>query len=107
HLPIPQVNAPLQAYQLRQGGESSGAWGAGQLDLYDRGGPAGYDYEGDFSGSAFDTRSLAAAGYCTDRARGLVRVEGQPVGTLTAGFLAPLAAAPGEIPARLMEIAGI
>lgn len=107
HLPAPQVNAQLQAYQVRQGGEAQGGWGPGQLDLYDRGAPAGYSYEGNFGLSAFRTRALAPSGYCTHRAGGLVRIEGQPVGALTFGLIAPLNANQSAILSALLSLAGV
>lgn len=107
HLPCPQVNAALQAYQVRQGGASPGFWPAGHVQLYDRGASAGYDYEGDFEGSAFDTHTLYPGGYCTDRARGLVRIEGQPVGALTFGVRAPFYGSQQGILEALLSLAGI
>jgi hypothetical protein len=51
--------------------------------LYLRGGPAGLVRTGDFPGAALVSASLTAGQYCTDLARGLVRVGGNPNGALT------------------------
>lgn len=105
HLPAPQVNAPAGVYQIHDGSMQ------GAVSLFDRGGPAGYGDEGDLSGAAFDAATPAAAHYRTDLARGLVKLNGAPAGTLTFGAKGDAAGGyvetAGPILARLLARAGV
>jgi hypothetical protein len=103
----PQVNAGALVYQLHDGAI------LGSEQLYDRGDDAGYTDAGDFSGAAFDAELPAAAHYCTDVSRGLLKLNGAPVGQLSFGFkgdVAPVtgyAETPGPLIARVLALAGV
>lgn len=82
HVPAPQVNGGEGVWQLHDGSIN------GQVAAYDRGADAGYAYDGNYTGSAFDTFAFSgAARFITDHARGLVKINGAPVGQVTFGFL--------------------
>ncbi|HVY33073.1 MAG TPA: hypothetical protein VG960_01510 [Caulobacteraceae bacterium] len=79
HLPAPQVNAGVRAYQLHDG-----AFAATE-QIFDRGDSAGLIDDGDLIGGAFDAATPAAAHYVTDPGRGLIKFNSAPVGTVTFG----------------------
>lgn len=105
HVPAAQVNAGAGVHQLHDGAI------AGAVALYDRGGPAGYLDGGDLAGAAFDAALPAAASYVTDVARGLVKLNGDPVGKLTFGFKGSAdggyVETAGPVLARLLARAGV
>ena len=104
-LPAPQVNAGSYVYQLHDGPI------AGAEQIFDRGDNAGFAAAGDRSGSSFDLTNPPAASYSTDRARSLVKINGQPVGTVTFGLKGDATGGyvetPGAIAARLLARAGV
>jgi hypothetical protein len=102
----PQVNAGVMAYQLHDGPIQ------GAEQLFDRGDAAGYAGDGDFAGAAFDAHAPAAAHSCTDHSRGLVKLNGAPVGQLTFGFKGDAGGSgyvetAGPILARILARAGV
>lgn len=107
HIAAPQVNAAVQAYQLHDGKI------AGAEQLFDRGAAAGYASDGDFANAAFEGHANAAAHYCTDLGRGLVKLTGAPAGQLTFGFKGDAPAVggyketAGPILARILAKAGV
>ncbi|MCW5723438.1 MAG: hypothetical protein KIS81_00605 [Maricaulaceae bacterium] len=100
HLPCPQVNTALQAYQLYGDivGTGLSVFGGGAgVSLFDRGDAAGYVHAGDYghnnpvdgpTSADFDGEALDPGEYIYDFAAGrkLIRIEGQPVGKLAFGF---------------------
>lgn len=105
HVPAVLVNAGARVYQLHDGPIE------GPIELFDRGGPAGYADEGDLVGAAFDAALPDAASYLTDLGRGLIKLNGDPVGILTFGTQGDsaeaYAAAAGPLIARLLSRAGV
>ncbi|MDP1617490.1 hypothetical protein [Phenylobacterium sp.] len=105
HLPSAQVNAGAGVHQLHDGPV------AGDELVFDRGGPAGYLDEGDLSGGAFDAALPAAASYVTDHGRGLLKLNGEPVGMLTFGLKGDAAGGyvetAGPILARILARSGV
>lgn len=79
HLPAPQVNGALLAHQLHAGQIS------GSVEIFDRGDAAGFADQGALVGAAFDSFSPSAASWCRDLTRGLLKINGDPAGTLTFG----------------------
>jgi hypothetical protein len=80
HVPAPIVNPGVLAYQLHDGAEN------GSVQIFDRGDAAGFISDGDFAGGLFDAHVNAASHYCTDNGRGLVKINGSPVGTVAFGL---------------------
>jgi hypothetical protein len=105
HVPGAQVNAGAGVHQLHDGPV------AGYEQVFDRGGPAGYLDEGDLAGGAFDAALPAAASYVTDLGRGLLKLNGAPVGALTFGLKGCAAGGyvetAGPILARLLARASV
>lgn len=106
HVPAPCVNPGVLAYQLHGGAIEGGE------AIYNSGAPAGYDAEGDYAGGAFDGAEPAPAGYRTDLGRGLLKMNGAPVGQVTFGFKGDKAGGvyvetPGPVIARLLARAGV
>ncbi len=105
HVPAPQVNPPIMAYQLHAGAI------AGPVSIFDRGAPAGYVSDGDFAGAAFDGHAPAAAHSATDLSRGLVRFNGTPPGQTAFGLKGSSAGGyvetTGPIAARILAQAGV
>jgi len=105
HLPAPQVNGALLAYQLHDGAVDGG------IQIFDRGTAAGFTSDGDLTGAAFDSATPAAAHSVTDKSRGLLKINGDPVGKLTFGVRGD--ASPtyvetaGPIAARILAKAGV
>ena len=105
HLPAPQVNAGQRVHLL-----NFGPIGAPQI--FDRGAPAGFTYDGDFVGSDFDGHTPPAAGFSSDLGRGMVKINGSPVGTVTFGAVGgptgrPYAEAAGPIIGHVLDQAGV
>lgn len=105
HLPAPQVNAAICAYQLNDGAV------LGPISIFDRGAPAGFITDGDFAGAAFDAHAPAAAHSATDLGRGLVKWNGQTVGQVAFGVKGASGGGyvetTGPILARLLARAGV
>lgn len=108
HVAAPQVNPGLNVYQLHDGAM------LGSIQVFDRGDGAGYAYDGDLSGAAFDAATPAAAHYVTDYGRGLVKINGSPVGQLTFGLggqsdgiWGSYAQLPGLVIGQILERAGV
>ncbi|PHY20819.1 hypothetical protein [Caulobacter sp. BP25] len=105
HIPAPQVNAAVLAYQLHDAAISGG------VQIFDRGSPAGYAAQPDRAGSVFDAYTPPAAGSVTDLGRGLLKINGDPVGKLTFGFQGESAGGyvetVGPILARILARAGV
>lgn len=105
HLPAPQVNAGARVYQLHDG------LAAGSEQIFDRGGAAGYADQGDLASGAFDAALPAAASYVTDLSRGLLKLNGDPVGTVTFGLKGDAEGGyvetAGPVLARLLARAGV
>lgn len=105
HIPAPQVNAAVLAYQLHAGAV------AGPIAVFDRGAPAGFIADGNFAGGAFDAHMPAAAHSATDLSRGLVKWNGQTVGQVAFGLKGAsdggYAETAGPIVARLLARAGV
>lgn len=80
HLPAPQVNGGVQAHQLHE------AAILGSVHIFDRGDNAGFVDQGALVGAAFDAFSPAAASFVHDETRALLKINGDPAGTLTFGF---------------------
>lgn len=80
HVPAPLIDPATGRYQLHDGAV------AGEVSIYDRGAAAGYVMDGDLSGAAFDAAAPAPAHAVTDNGRGLVRINGAPIGTVTFGL---------------------
>ncbi|MDP2258485.1 MAG: hypothetical protein Q8J89_02035 [Caulobacter sp.] len=80
HVPAPQVNGAVLAHQLHDGPI------AGHVQVFDRGDDAGFADAGSLAPAAFDTFSPPPAGWCRDETRGLIKINGDPVGTLTFGL---------------------
>ncbi len=79
HLPAPQVNGPNMVFQPGEGPLQ------GSVAIFDGGAPAGYAADGDQVNATFDATTPAAAHYATNLARGLVKINGDPVLNLTFG----------------------
>lgn len=105
HVPGAQVNAGAGVHQLHDGPI------AGEESVFDRGGPAGYLDGGDLSGAAFDAALPPAASYVTDHGRGLLKLNGDPVGKLTFGLkgcaASGYAQTPGPVLAKILGRAGV
>lgn len=105
HLPAPQVNAGVLAYQLHNGVVS------GSEQIFDRGDSSGFLFAGALVGAAFDAYSPPAAQYAADRTRGLIKIDGSPVGTLTFGLKGDAAGGyvqtTGPVLARMLSQAGV
>lgn len=105
HLPGAQVNAGAGVHQLHDGPV------AGDEQVFDRGGPAGYLDEGDLAGGAFDAALPDPASYVTDHGRGLLKLNGEPVGMLTFGLKGDATdgyvETAGPILARILARAGV
>ncbi len=106
HIPAPQVNAGIRAYQLHDGAIDGGE------QIFDRGDAAGIPDGGNLAGSAFDTTNpTPAPRYVTDIARGLLRMNAAPVGTVAFGFKGSSSPTyvetAGPIIARLLAKAGV
>jgi hypothetical protein len=105
HLPAPQVNAAALAYQLNDGQIS------GPVAIFDRGDAAGFADQGALVGSAFDAFTPAPASWVRDLSRGLLKINGDPVGTLTFGCRGDSAGGyvetTGPVLARLLARAGV
>lgn len=106
HVPAPKVNAGVGAYQLHDGAIQ------GSEQIFDRGDNAGFADNGDFVGAAFDGGAPGAAQYRTDVGRGLLKINGNPVGKVAFGFKADNPAGsyvetPGPVLARLLAKAGV
>lgn len=105
HIPAPQVNAAVLAYQLHDGAV------AGPISIFDRGAPAGFIADGNYAGAAFDAATPAAAHSATDLSRGLVKWNGQTVGQVAFGLkgasVGGYVETAGPILARLLARAGV
>lgn len=105
HVPAPQVNAGVLAYQPHDGPV------AGPIAIFDRGAPAGFISAGDATGAAFDAAAPAAARFVTDLSRGLVKWNGQTVGQVAFGLKGSSGGGyvetVGPIVARLLARAGV
>lgn len=78
HLPAVIVNGARRTYQLHNGPVDL-------IEVFDRGAPSGLAFDGDYVGSAFDARVLPSASFCTDLARGLVKITDGLVGQVSFG----------------------
>jgi hypothetical protein len=74
-----QVNGTRRTWQLHDGAIETG------VEVFDRGVASGLANDGNYSGAAFDARVLPAASFCTDIARGLVKVTDGLIGPMTFG----------------------
>ncbi|MFN3858428.1 MAG: hypothetical protein ACK4RV_11840 [Caulobacter sp.] len=105
HIPAPMVNAGVLAHQLHDGEI------AGQVEVFDRGDDAGFVDEGALVGAAFDAFEPDPASHCQDLGRGLVKINGDPVGRLTFGLLGDAAGGyaetTGPVLARMLGRAGV
>ncbi len=106
HLPAPQVNGAIRAHQLHDGAVN------GSIAIFDRGAAAGFANQGDKVGAAiFDPFNPAAASYATDKSRGLLKINGDPVGTLSFGCQGASSGGyvdtVGPILARILAKAGV
>lgn len=105
HLPPTQVNAAANVFQLHQAGVQ------GSEAIFDGGAPAGYADQGDKTNAVFDATTPAAASYITNLARGLVKINGNPVMGLTFGVKGAsdggYVETAGPIVARLLAKAGV
>lgn len=105
HLPAPCVNSAVLAHQLHIGPV------AGDEQIFDRGAPAGFVDDGDAAGAAFDAANPSAAHYKTDLSRGLLKINGDPVGGLTFGLKGDAAGGyvqtAGPIASRLLTRGGV
>lgn len=80
HLPAPQVNASVMAFQLHDGAIQ------GSIQVFDRGADAGLIDEGDKTGATFDSHSFGgAARRVSDISRALIKANWNPVGTTSFG----------------------
>lgn len=106
HLPAPQVNGAIRAHQLHDGAVN------GSIAIFDRGDAAGFANQGDKVGAAiFDPFDPAAASYATDKSRGLLKINGDPAGTLSFGCQGDstptYVETAGPIMARILARAGV
>lgn len=105
HLPAPQVNGAVLAHQLHAGALQ------GSEAVFDRGDAAGFTDAGNYAGGAFDAYNPAPAAYATDLGRGLLKINGDPVGRLTFGVrgdaVGGYVETTGPILARLLAQAGV
>lgn len=106
HLPAPQVNAGARVHQFHDGPIQ------GAEVIFDGGVDAGYADVGDLSGAAFDAATPGAASYQTDIGRGLVKINGAPVLSLTFGCKGDKSGGtyvetPGPVIAKLLAKAGV
>lgn len=105
HVPAPLVNGGVLAHQLHDGSIE------GPITILDRGDDAGFGDDGDYVGAAFDAHAPAAAHSATDLGRGLVKMNGQPVGAVAFGLKGEdsptYVETVGPIAARLLARAGV
>lgn len=105
HVPGRRVDAASNLYQLHDG-----AIGAA-VQIFDRGDSAGLISDGDKSGATFDAYAPAAAHYVTDKGRGLVKFNSNPVGTVAFGLTGDATGGSvttaGPILARLLQRLGV
>ncbi|ALL14256.1 hypothetical protein [Caulobacter henricii] len=105
HLPAPQVNGAIRAHQLHAGAVN------GSIAIFDRGAAAGFADQGDRVGAVFDAFNPAAASYTTDKGRGLLKINGDPVGALSFGCQGDSTPTyvdtVGPITARILTKAGV
>ncbi len=104
HVPAPKINPATGVYQLHDGAIQA------LTGVYDRGDNAGLVNDGDLANSAFDAATPAAAHYVTNKARGLVKINSNPVGLVTFGLqgeAGPYVSTAGPILARLLQRAGV
>lgn len=105
HIPAPQVNGAIRAHQLNDGAVN------GSIAIFDRGDAAGFANQGDKIGGLFDAFNPAAAAYCTDKGRGLLKINGDPAGTLSFGCQGDstptYVETAGPIMARILARAGV
>lgn len=105
HVPGRRVDAASNLYQLHDG--TIGAL----AQIYDRGDGAGLISDGDKSGAVFDAYAPAAAHYVTDKGRGLVKFNSNPVGTVAFGLTGDATGGAvttaGPILARLLQRLGV
>jgi hypothetical protein len=105
HIPAPMVNAGVLAHLLNEGPISA------PVQVFDRGDDAGFADQGALVGPAFDAFAPSPASRCQDLTRGLVKINGDPVGRLTFGFRAGPAAGyvetTGPVLARMLAKAGV
>lgn len=105
HVPAPQVNAGVLAYQVHDGVI------AGPISVFDRGAPAGFISDGNVAGAAFDAAMPAAAHSVTDLSRGLVKWNGQTIGQVAFGLKGSsnggYVETAGPILSRLLAVAGV
>lgn len=104
-LPAPQVNAAVLAHQLHDGPIG------GSVAILDRGDGAGFADQGALVGPAFDAFTPAPASWVRDLTRGLIKINGDPAGTLTFGCKGDAAGGyvetTGPIVARMLAKAGV
>lgn len=105
HLPAPQVNGGVLAHQLHDG-QINGA-----ITIFDRGDDAGFADQGALVGAAFDAFEPDPASWCSDLGRGLLKINGDPAGTLTFGCRGDAAGGyvetTGAVLARMLAKAGV
>lgn len=105
HLPAPQVNGAVLAHQLHDG-QIQGA-----VTIFDRGDDAGFADQGALVGAAFDAFEPDPASWCRDLGRGLLKINGDPAGTLTFGCRGDAAGGyvetTGPVLARMLLKAGV
>ena len=105
HVPAPEVNAAVRAYQLHDGAVS------GPISIFDRGAPAGFISDGNKVGAAFDAHMPVAAHSVTDIGRGLVKWNGQTVGQVAFGLKGASGGGyvetTGPVLARILAMAGV
>lgn len=104
HIPGVCVNAARQGYQVSELPCDSIEW------VFDRGDDAGFGFAGDWGGGTFDTGSPAAGAFWSDNNRGLLQINGTPVGRLAFGCYGsdgPYVQTPGPLVARLLTLAQV
>ena len=101
HAPGRRLDAASNLYQLHDGAIDSLA------QIYDRGDAAGLASDGDKAPAAFDAWAPAPAHYVTDKSRGLLKFNSNPVGSVSFGLTGDAGSGfsnrAGPILARLLD----